>query len=179
VAAVDAAGNQDPSPATRSWTVTADADGDGYVVPADCNDHNASIHPGAVDVPGNGVDENCDGSDAPFPSVGSTVAASWKFFTHYTRLSTLNALAVPAGATITLTCKRKKLSCAFRHKTIAVRSAAAKVALGKYFKHAKLANRTKIEVRITKPGMVGVDVLLTTRNGRLPTKLTTTIAARR
>jgi hypothetical protein len=179
VAAVDAAGNQDLSPATRSWTVTADADGDGYVVPADCNDHNASIHPGALDVPGNGVDENCDGSDAPFPPVGSTVSASWKFFTGYTRLSTLNVLGVPAGATITLRCKGKKASCAFKRKTIAVRSAAAKVALGKYFKHAKLANRTKIEVRITKPGMVGVDVVLTTRNGRLPTKRQTTIAARR
>ncbi|MEA2183039.1 MAG: hypothetical protein QOF69_2224 [Solirubrobacteraceae bacterium] len=41
-----------------------DADGDGIAKPADCNDSNPSIKPGAVDIPENGVDEDCDGADA-------------------------------------------------------------------------------------------------------------------
>ena len=44
-------------------TVYQDADGDGAVVPADCDDHNSNIRPGVPDTPDNGIDENCDGHD--------------------------------------------------------------------------------------------------------------------
>ncbi len=41
-----------------------DADGDGYVSCADCDDTDAQVHPDAVEVCGNGVDDDCD-SRAP------------------------------------------------------------------------------------------------------------------
>jgi len=44
--------------------VQGDADLDGVRYPADCDDTNPGIHPGAVDVPDNGVDEDCSGIDA-------------------------------------------------------------------------------------------------------------------
>jgi hypothetical protein len=56
--------------ADRSVTATftqIDADGDGSPQLQDCNDNNAAIHPGAAEIPGNAVDENCDGVAAPFP----------------------------------------------------------------------------------------------------------------
>ena len=42
-----------------------DADGDGFTPTYDCNDHNDTIHPWAVEIAGDGIDQDCSGDDAP------------------------------------------------------------------------------------------------------------------
>jgi TolB-like protein len=45
-----------------------DNDNDGYTEnQGDCNDSNASIHPGAVEICGDNIDQDCNGSDAACP----------------------------------------------------------------------------------------------------------------
>ena len=42
----------------------ADSDGDGYTTAGgDCDDSDATIHPGADETAGDGIDSNCDDSD--------------------------------------------------------------------------------------------------------------------
>jgi hypothetical protein len=40
-----------------------DSDGDGYAASTDCDDSDASVHPGAEEVCDDGLDQDCDGSD--------------------------------------------------------------------------------------------------------------------
>jgi hypothetical protein len=50
-------------------SVTDDRDGDGFAIGADCDDGNPLINPGAIEVPGDGVDNNCNGAiDEALPS---------------------------------------------------------------------------------------------------------------
>jgi hypothetical protein len=55
-------------PIAIDFTPNYDVDRDGSLSPAgggaDCDDQHAATHPGAVDVPGDGVDQNCDGHDS-------------------------------------------------------------------------------------------------------------------
>ncbi len=69
-----------------------DLDGDGVNRGADCNDFRASIYPGALDVGGNGIDENCDGVDGFHLVVASQVG----------QRVTLEARGGVAGSTVAL-----------------------------------------------------------------------------
>jgi hypothetical protein len=64
---VGARGADGPALAAGPYTLTVadrDRDHDGSLAPADCDDDDPAIHPGAVDVPDDGIDQDCSGADA-------------------------------------------------------------------------------------------------------------------
>jgi choline-sulfatase len=61
----------------RGYQRLSDRDGDGFAATfggGDCNDGDAAIQPEAADIAGNGIDEDCSGSDATVNPVDGVVA---------------------------------------------------------------------------------------------------------
>jgi hypothetical protein len=145
---------------------------------ADCNDNDVRVHPGAYDVPGDGIDQNCDGRDAALPrpsKLNIPVSITSHVHKRYTLVSKLAARDVPAGSTVTVSCASKKRGCKFTSKATSVKLTKTidltKV-VGKSLTKAKLRSGATLEVRVTNPGHIGSFTRFTFRKRKSPTRAT-------
>lgn len=53
---------------TNPACIPLDIDGDGYNVDEECDDNDPNIYPGALDIPNDGIDQDCIGGDAIGPA---------------------------------------------------------------------------------------------------------------
>ena len=175
---VDCGDGTDKGTADANDTLTAceavsggDKDGDGVLSPADCDDANANIKPGARDTPGNGVDEDCQGGDAPFPRVLSAVRNTWGLAARFSIAQSFLARSVPSGGRVEVRCKppkKKRKACPFKRRSKAAPRNGGDVNMLSAFKKRRLPVGTVIEVRITAPAMIGRVLRFTIRPRKVP-----------
>lgn len=162
-----------------------DKDADGIAASVDCNDNDAAIRPGAKEIVGNKVDENCDGTAAPFPLIGSGITNAFRSFANFSVLITLTVSRLPAGAKVELACtpakkdakkKGKKSPCALRKKTISVKQATKELKLAGQYKNRKLTVGTVVRITVTAPDTIGKIAQFTVRRKKAPSRKVTCIA---
>jgi hypothetical protein len=141
-----------------------DRDGDGVSPPADCNDTNSSVWPGAPEIPGNHIDDDCVGGDAPAKLI-AIVSTSWSLLGRAgARLTHMRVTEAPAGAQVTVFCQGRR--CAFTRRS-ATTDRRGEVTLDRRVRH-RFRVGTRIEVRVTAPNMIGKVVRYKIRRGVVP-----------
>jgi streptogramin lyase len=135
----------------------ADIDADGYAAAVDCNDHSATVYPGAEEVAGDRIDQDCNGADEPLPRFFPHIDA---YFTskakQWSRFTTLTVDDVPAGATIQLRCSGG--GCRFKSWRTTLRRQTGKLDLLVHLRRSKLDRGAALELRLTLSGYLGTVV---------------------
>jgi hypothetical protein len=174
-------GANGPVPGQDRVITFPDADADGFHANAECDDGNPAIHPGAPDIPGNGIDEDCTGSDQPpppppppppaAPRVTATVAVGWTIRRGRTTITRLLVRGVPAGGRVEVRCLGKR--CPFKRKRAAHPRRGRVNALKALGKRRTLRAGHTLEIRITRAGSIGRVVRWKMRTGNRQPKLST------
>jgi len=128
----------------------ADVDGDGYAAGVDCEDRNVTVHPGAKEIAGNGLDDDCAGGDAP-AVIYAGVKNKWVKSGRRMRVERLQVVDAPQGARVEVRCRGRR--CPFKLRTT-VAGAKGTASLRRFFKRG-VRPKITIDVVVNYPNMVG------------------------
>ena len=172
--ATDAAGNaagQSTAVGVRAPRLEErDADADGFPATTDCDDADPEIHPGAAEVRGNDVDENCDAAKAPFLKVRATAALTGNFGPGFIELKTLAVAGVGKGDVVRLTCSGSGCRRSVKAR-VGVQRATRSLSLTKRVAGVRLRKGARLELRISHPGRIARIFRFTVKRlGEVPVK---------
>jgi FG-GAP-like repeat/Putative metal-binding motif/FG-GAP repeat len=133
---------------------TTDADRDGVSPPLDCRDTDPAIRPGVRDRPGDGIDQDCNGRDAPLPVLSRALVGLWATYpSGYTKFTEMTISPVRRGDRVRLTCRGR--GCTKRTATVRVRKNQRKLSMLRHIGSARLRRGATVELRVTRPGTIG------------------------
>jgi Ca2+-binding RTX toxin-like protein len=162
----------DPGDSAANCEVAPDRDGDGTPNEQDCAPDDTAIHPGAGEIVGNAIDEDCVGGPQ-YLRVTAPLGYSTKGKGNTARFVRFTLSEIRAGDTIEVRCTGgKKKNCPFTKKTQTGKAGKPKVNLVSLFKKRYLKRNAVVEVRVTRPNEIGrVQRLKVTRKGIVKSEL--------
>ena len=145
----------DPGDGLTACEVVPDADGDGYLTDVDCAPHDAAINPGAREVAGNAVDEDC--KDGPlYLRVVSPVSYATAKTRRGLRFKTFRVGELVPGDVVELRCRGgRKRGCAFTKRRYVAGGGQKSINLVRAFRKRPLRRGATVEVRILRANFVG------------------------
>ena len=149
--------------------VNLDRDRDGVPRPLDCDDANAAIRPGSREIRGNRDDEDCSGLADPFARISSPVSFAQTVRNRRTRFTRLTVRRVPRATRVELRClggTRRGCPKRLRRERASVRSGRA--SFTRDLRRVRLRAGARLEVRLTRAGVIGKVVRFRIRARSLP-----------
>src|SRR3954447_9555246 len=154
-----------PTPTPVNTATPVDADGDGYDTTTDCSDANNTVHPGAPEVPGNGIDDDCAGGDQPGKVVALGGSKLWVASRRSSpKVNLLQVKDAPVGAQVDVLCHGKR--CPFKQRTRTVGTTGS-VSLTTLFRK-RLSPGITLDIVVSRPNTIAKVSRYLIRRGKIP-----------